>query len=114
MARTIAIPAATLLAALLVAGTANTAPPKDDVPNDEDLAKITGGKDKVELIDRLLTVIEKEIVPKTQKGVREGNKLFGGAVLKKSDLSTEYFQMTLLKKMFGSLQNLWLSNHPSL
>ena len=29
-------------------------------------------------------VVEKEIVPKTQKGVRKGNKLFGGAVLKKS------------------------------
>jgi tRNA(Arg) A34 adenosine deaminase TadA len=40
------------------------------------------------LIDRLLSVVEKEIVPLTQKGVRKGNKLFGGAILKKSDLST--------------------------
>ncbi len=55
-------------------------------PTDEDFAKISN--DKVQFIDRLLTVIEKEIVPKTQKGVRGGSKLFGGAVLKKSDLST--------------------------
>jgi tRNA(Arg) A34 adenosine deaminase TadA len=55
-------------------------------PTEADLAKIA--QDKVQLIDRLLTVVEKEIVPLTQQGVREGNKLFGGAVLKKSDLST--------------------------
>jgi tRNA(Arg) A34 adenosine deaminase TadA len=53
---------------------------------DPDLAKIT--QDKVQFIDRLLTVVEKEIVPLTQQGVRKGNKLFGGAVLKKSDFST--------------------------
>ena len=58
----------------------------DSKPTDEDLAKLTD--DKVKFIDRLLTVVEKEIVPKTQKGVRGGSKLFGGAVLKKSDLST--------------------------
>ena len=57
-----------------------------DVPTDADLAELS--KDKVKLIDRLLTVVEKEIVPKTQQGVRGGSKLFGGAVLKKSDLST--------------------------
>ena len=33
-------------------------------------------------------MIEEEVVPKTQKGVRTGNKLFGGAVIKKSDYST--------------------------
>jgi tRNA(Arg) A34 adenosine deaminase TadA len=35
----------------------------------------------------LLNVIEKEIVPKTQKGVSCGNKLFGAAIVRKSDLS---------------------------
>ena len=76
-----------LSAALVsVAVATRAAPPKHDVPTAADLAKLT--KDKVQLIDRLLTVIEKEIVPLTQKGVRQGNKVFGGAVIKKSDLST--------------------------
>lgn len=56
------------------------------VPDEADLAKLT--KDKVAFIDRLLSVVEKEIVPLTQKGVRGGSKVFGGAVLKKDDLST--------------------------
>jgi tRNA(Arg) A34 adenosine deaminase TadA len=42
---------------------------------------------EVQLIDRLLTVIEDAIVPVTQKGVREGSKVFGAAILRKSDLS---------------------------
>ena len=46
------------------------------------------GTDRAEYIDRLLSVIENEIVPKTQQGVRKGNKLFGAAILDKSDLST--------------------------
>lgn len=41
----------------------------------------------VELIDRLLEVIEKDIVPLTREGVKSGNKVFGAAILKKSDLS---------------------------
>ncbi|RUM97403.1 nucleoside deaminase [Pseudaminobacter arsenicus] len=39
------------------------------------------------LIDRLFDVIERDIVPKTQEGVAKGNKLFGAAILRKSDLS---------------------------
>lgn len=39
------------------------------------------------LLNRLLDVIEHDIVPKTAKGVETGNKLFGAAILKKSDLS---------------------------
>jgi len=39
------------------------------------------------LADRLLQVIEDEIVPKTRAGVAAGNKLFGAAILKKADLS---------------------------
>jgi tRNA(Arg) A34 adenosine deaminase TadA len=41
----------------------------------------------VSLIDRLLDVIEDDIVPKTAQGVARGNKLFGAAVLRKSDRS---------------------------
>ena len=59
---------------------------RQDVPTADDLAVIA--IEKVAFIDRLLTVIEKEIVPLTQEGVRKGNKLFGGAILRKSDLST--------------------------
>ncbi len=54
-------------------------------PNDEDLATLVG--DKVAFIDRLLDVVEQDIVPLTREGVAGGNKLFGGAVLDKSDHS---------------------------
>lgn len=40
------------------------------------------------LIGRLLDAIEHEIVPLTREGVRAGNKIFGAALLGKSDLST--------------------------
>jgi len=39
------------------------------------------------LIDRLLDVVANDIVPKTAKGVSRGNKLFGAAILRKSDRS---------------------------
>lgn len=39
------------------------------------------------LIDRLFDVVEHDIAPKTAEGVAHGNKLFGAAVLRKSDLS---------------------------
>jgi tRNA(Arg) A34 adenosine deaminase TadA len=39
------------------------------------------------LLKRLLDVIEFEIAPKTRIGVSRGNKLFGAAILRKSDLS---------------------------
>ena len=39
------------------------------------------------LVERMLDVIEHDIVPKTAAGVARGNKLFGAAILKKSDLS---------------------------
>ena len=41
----------------------------------------------VSLIDRLLDVIEHDIVPKTAEAVTHGNKLFGAAILRKSDRS---------------------------
>lgn len=39
------------------------------------------------LVSRLFDVIEKDIAPVTAGGVRRGNKLFGAAILRKSDLS---------------------------
>ena len=41
----------------------------------------------VSLIDRLLDVIEHDIVPRTAAGVAAGNKLFGAAILRKQDRS---------------------------
>lgn len=40
-----------------------------------------------ELAERLLDVIEQDILPLTEKGVAAGNKVFGAAILRKSDLS---------------------------
>ena len=40
-----------------------------------------------ELCTRILDVIEQDIVPLTRAGVAAGNKLFGAAILRKSDLS---------------------------
>ncbi len=39
------------------------------------------------LIDRLFDVIENDVVPLTEAGVAKGNKLFGAAILRKSDRS---------------------------
>ncbi|RYE07459.1 MAG: nucleoside deaminase [Hyphomicrobiales bacterium] len=43
--------------------------------------------DSPTLLSRLLDVIERDIAPKTRAGVERGNKLFGAAILLKSDLS---------------------------
>ncbi len=39
------------------------------------------------LLDALLDAMEYQIIPMTEKGVAAGNKIFGAAVLRKSDLS---------------------------
>src|ERR1700755_3146 len=39
------------------------------------------------LVSRLLSVMENDIIPLTKRGVAEGNKVFGAAILRKSDLS---------------------------
>ncbi len=39
------------------------------------------------LCSRILDVIENDILPKTVDGVSRGNKIFGAAIIKKSDLS---------------------------
>jgi tRNA(Arg) A34 adenosine deaminase TadA len=41
----------------------------------------------ISLIDRLLDVIERDILPMTEAGVARGNKLFGAAILRKRDRS---------------------------
>jgi tRNA(Arg) A34 adenosine deaminase TadA len=43
--------------------------------------------DNVALLNRLMDVIEFDIAPRTRVGVTRGNKLFGAAILLKSDLS---------------------------
>ena len=43
--------------------------------------------DSATLVARFLDVIEFDIAPMTQRGVGTGNKLFGAAILRKSDLS---------------------------
>ncbi|MBH53075.1 MAG: tRNA-specific adenosine deaminase [Opitutaceae bacterium] len=40
-----------------------------------------------EIVDRLLSVMETDLLSLTQQGVKEGNKVFGGAILRKDDLS---------------------------
>jgi tRNA(Arg) A34 adenosine deaminase TadA len=47
------------------------------------------GEEDMEIIlaDRLLGVIEQDIVPLTRQGVLSGNKLFGAAILMRQDLS---------------------------
>ena len=40
------------------------------------------------LVDRLLGLMENEIVPLTQQEVKKGNKIFGAAIIRKDDLST--------------------------
>ena len=75
-----------IVLAVLLSSITLAEPRKADIPTEADLKAFT--KNKVQFIDRLLSVVEKEIVPLTQAGVRKGNKLFGGAILKKSDLST--------------------------
>ncbi|EFC91852.1 CMP/dCMP deaminase zinc-binding [Dethiosulfovibrio peptidovorans DSM 11002] len=39
------------------------------------------------IFNRMLDVIERDVVPLTRKGVEEGHKVFGAAILKKDDLS---------------------------
>ncbi|TCT39302.1 tRNA(Arg) A34 adenosine deaminase TadA [Martelella mediterranea] len=43
--------------------------------------------DDIKLTNRLLSVIENDILPLTMRGVDRGNKVFGAAILRKSDLS---------------------------
>ncbi|MCA1443379.1 nucleoside deaminase [Ensifer sp. IC4062] len=48
---------------------------------------MTQEHEALRLLDALLTTMERGIIPATEAGVAAGNKVFGGALLKKSDLS---------------------------
>ena len=86
----------------------------------------------ITLISRLLDVISKDILPLTEKAVMQGNKVFGAALLRKSDFSTylaetnnemesplHHGEMHLLKRYFEitqetripSVELLFLSTH---
>jgi tRNA(Arg) A34 adenosine deaminase TadA len=43
--------------------------------------------DELKLLEKLIEVVEKDVIPLTEQGVAEGNKVFGAALLNKSDLS---------------------------
>jgi hypothetical protein len=49
--------------------------------------KLQPGSSSVAQLDRLLSIVENVIVPLTARGVERGNKVFGGAILRASDLS---------------------------
>jgi len=53
---------------------------------DDERMKADGGNDAAP-VARLLDVIEGDIVPLTEAGVRQGNKIFGAAILRKADRS---------------------------
>ena len=41
---------------------------------------------KIRLIESLLVIIRKDILPKTRRSIKQGNKVFGAAILEKSSL----------------------------
>lgn len=43
------------------------------------------GTSQTELLDTLFSVLENDVLPKTRSGVAAGNKVFGAAILRKSD-----------------------------
>ena len=49
---------------------------------------MTRETDNYALLDALLHTMEKGIIPATEAGVAAGNKIFGAALMRKSDLST--------------------------
>jgi tRNA(Arg) A34 adenosine deaminase TadA len=65
------------------------------------------------LVDRMLTVLREDVLPLTQEGVREGNKVFGAAVLRKASLelviagANEEAQNPLLHGEISCLNRYW-------
>lgn len=49
---------------------------------------MTQQTDNYQLLDALLGTMERGIIPATEAGVAAGNKIFGAALMRKSDLST--------------------------
>ncbi|WP_025733161.1 nucleoside deaminase [Carnimonas nigrificans] len=48
---------------------------------------VSNNKNSIAFINQLLSAIESDIIPKTKAGIAKGNKLFGGALLRKNDFS---------------------------
>tara|TARA_R110000824_G_scaffold83539_1_gene209109 strand:- start:136 stop:762 length:627 start_codon:yes stop_codon:yes gene_type:complete len=48
-------------------------------------ANMSHGTLQTELLDTLFSVLENDVLPKTRSGVAAGNKVFGAAILRKSD-----------------------------
>lgn len=48
--------------------------------------KTVASAGRIQLLARLLDVVEQDIAPLTKPGVRRGDKIFGAAILRKSDL----------------------------
>jgi tRNA(Arg) A34 adenosine deaminase TadA len=65
------------------------------------------------LVDRMLAVLRDDVLPMTQAGVREGNKVFGAAVLGKASLellvagTNEEAQNPLLHGEISCLNRYW-------
>lgn len=73
----------------------------------------TGPNAEVNVVTRLLDVVENEIVPITRQGVSKGNKLFGAAVLERSSLrpvavgTNQETQNPLLHGEVSALNDYW-------
>ena len=65
------------------------------------------------LVDRMLSVLREDVLPMTEAGVREGNKVFGAAVLSKQSLelvvagTNEEAQNPLLHGEISCLNHYW-------
>jgi tRNA(Arg) A34 adenosine deaminase TadA len=64
-------------------------------------------------VDRMLTVLREDVLPLTQAGVRDGNKVFGAAILRKASLelviagTNEETQNPLLHGEISCLNRYW-------
>ncbi len=59
---------------------------------------MTQQTDQYELLDALLGTMESGIIPATEAGVATGNKIFGAALMKKSDLPSFSSRPTTKRK----------------
>lgn len=71
---------------LLLLSACGPAPEKPTEPENPALAM--DASEAARLATRMLDIIENEIVPRTEKGTREGSKLFGAGIFRKDDYST--------------------------
>jgi len=71
-----------------------------------------------ELLDRLLSILEDTVLPLTRQAVRQGNKIFGAAILRKSDFSlviagaNEEVRNPLLHGEVSCLNRFWAMPEP--